>query len=209
MSEPTAAVNGAEPPVQMPTYPPIRLIASNIDVSGLHKELLEHPELWDQHKQRTQMYAHSNVQDIWLRYNDFKNFDGDMAKFNEQHDSTWYHAIDSVPSAPEIIFNVMRFILGERLGGVLITKIPPGESVKPHLDRGWHAEYYQKFAVQISADEDQVFCFDETELVTMPGDLFTFDNQRRHWVTNASKTTDRITMIVCALSSQNWLDEAS
>lgn len=203
-----ATADMSTPVVQVPAYPPIKLIACGLDVHALHAELLEHPELWDAHKQRTQMYAHSNVQDIWLRYNDIKNFDGDMAKFNDPHESVWYQEpFDALPSSAPIIFNTMRYVFGERLGGVLITKIPPGGEVKPHIDRGWHAEYYQKFAVQISADDDQVFCFEETELVTAPGDLFTFDNQRKHWVQNASKTTDRITMIICVKSSLNWLED--
>lgn len=188
----------------IPSYPPIKLLAAGIDVSALHAELLAAPELWNEHKQRTDMYAHSNVSDIWVRYNDLANFKGDMATFNDQHESVWYPSFDKLPGVTDIVFNTMRFVMGERLGGVLITKIPPGGEVKPHIDRGWHAEYYQKFAVQIAGNADQVFCFDETELVTETGDLFTFDNQRKHWVTNKSDV-DRITMIICIKCGLNWL----
>lgn len=186
--------------------PPIRLLLSNLPVQQLHAQLLEHPELWDEHKARTEQYAHSNIQDIWLRYNDIKNFDGDLAKFNEEHESVWYPAFDKLPAAADLIFNTMRFVYGERLGGVLITKVPAKGSVKPHIDLGWHARKYQKFAIQISANDEQAFCFYDMALVTAPGDVYTFDNHQLHWVENDSDE-DRITMIVCIESALDWLED--
>jgi hypothetical protein len=186
--------------------PPIRLLLSHIPVQQLHAELLAHPELWNQHQARTEQYAHAGVSDIWLRYNDLANFKGDLASFNEAHESVWYPSFDLVPAAVPIIFNVMRFVMGERLGGVLLTKIPPGGRVAPHLDLGWHARKYQKFAVQIAANDQQAFCFDEMQLITAPGDVYTFNNQQLHWVENDSDE-DRITMIICIESALDWLDD--
>lgn len=201
---PTIYAPGPSPHVP-PQRESIALLASNLDVKKLHEELLAAPELWNEHKQRTELYAHDEISDIWLRYNDADKHNGDLAKLSEEHDPIWYPAFDKLPAAAPIIFNVMRFAFGERLGGVLITKVPAGAKVKRHVDLGWHATYYQKFAVQIAADENQVFCFDDTSLVTATGDLFTFDNQKPHWVENHGET-DRITMIVCVRSSLDWLE---
>ncbi|MCY1247967.1 hypothetical protein D9M72_613450 [compost metagenome] len=97
----------------------------------------------------------------------------------------------------------MAAVQGERLGGVLITRIRPGQVCKPHTDPGWHARYYQKFAVQIAAAPGQSFNFEGHELVTKPGDIFWFDNSHTHWVTNESDT-DRITMIVCIKTEKEY-----
>ena len=45
-------------------------------------------------------------------------------------------------------------------------------------------------------NREQAFHFDDAELRPLPGDIYTFDNARRHWVTNDSDE-DRITLIVC------------
>ena len=82
------------------------------------------------------------------------------------------------------------------LGGVLITRIPAGKECKPHSDPGWHARRYQKFGVQITSAPGQKFCFEDAELETKPGDIFWFDNEYTHWVTNPTPY-ERITMIVC------------
>ena len=80
--------------------------------------------------------------------------------------------------------------------------------MKPHIDLGWHAEYFQKFAVQIAADEHQAFCFENAGLVTLPGDLFTFQNQFKHWVVNDSDH-DRITLIICIKTSRSFFEEST
>jgi hypothetical protein len=167
-------------------------------VSALVSQLAAHPEVWNGHTQRTDGYGtpHRQVDDIWVRYNDWANFKGDRAAFNDAHTSVWYPVIGKIPGAWSLARRVMRRVGGEQLGGVLITRIPPGGEVKPHIDTGWHAGYYEKFAVQIKGDKDQAFCFEDAELRPNPGDLYTFDNSRTHWVRNDSDQ-ERITLIIC------------
>lgn len=176
----------------------IKKLWSGVDVSALTAQLLAHPQLWNQHRPRTSSYVHSRVDDIWLRYNAWANYDErlGLSHFNREHEAVWYPADDFLPSARQIALDVMRMVEGVRLGGVLITRIPPGGEVQPHIDRGWHAEYYDKFAVQIQAHERQAFHFEDRSLVSEAGDIFTFDNGLKHWVTNESDV-HRITMIVC------------
>ena len=117
------------------------------------------------------------------------------------HESIWYPAADLLP-IKELCADLMRFVGGVRLGGVLITRIPAGKQCKPHTDPGWHARYYDKFGLQIAANDKQAFCFDGHRLVTKPGDIFWFDNSYTHWVENDSDE-DRITMIVCIRTERN------
>lgn len=97
--------------------------------------------------------------------------------------------------------DVLSYVQGERLGGVLITRIPPGCMVRPHIDTGWHATYYDKYAIQLRGNGKQAFHFNDTSLSAMPGDLYTFDNSKLHWVTNESDE-ERMTLIICIRGSK-------
>lgn len=179
--------------------PSIQHIASGFDVSPLIRQLDDSPELWNKHKLRTDRYntPHNEVSDIWVRFNAWENFDGDAVKFTmHPHESSWYPCISKIPAAWSLARKVYRRVGGKKLGGILITRIPPGGEVKPHIDSGWHAEHYEKFAIQIKGNKDQAFCFAGESLSPLPGDLYTFNNSRLHWVRNDSDE-ERITLIMC------------
>lgn len=178
----------------------LRHIGSSYPVDQLVAELDAHPALWDQIKRRAVQYnsPHDNISDIWVRYNDLSQYppDVDLGTLSEPHDPVWYPAYEVLPSLREAIFDVMRRVQGERLGAVLITRIPAGSMVKPHIDLGWHAGYYEKFALQLKAAPEQSFCFEGESFVSAPGDLYSFDNNVLHWVVNDSPI-ERITLICC------------
>jgi hypothetical protein len=178
--------------------PPIYQVGRGLDVSQAVAEIESQPDVWNRHDLRTNRYGtpHKSIPDIWVRYNDWANFDGDAAAFNGPHESAWYPVIEQLPAVRKIVFDVMHCVQGETLGGVLITKVPPGESVLPHIDGGWHAQHYEKFAVQLKGHPQQAFHFEGISLSALPGDIYTFDNSFTHWVTNDSDE-DRITLIIC------------
>ena len=171
---------------------PIRLLHRGLNVFRLREALARNPQLWDERTERTapEDSPHHGLSDIWARF-------ADPATMHEDgsHDSIWYPPADVLPVRP-IARHLMHLVNGERLGGVLITRIPAGAMCKPHTDPGWHARYYDKFAVQLEAAPQQAFCFEGHQLVTEPGDVYWFDNAHTHWVTNDSEQ-DRITLIVC------------
>jgi hypothetical protein len=172
---------------------PIKLINSGWDVERLTINLLDHPEYWNRYDFRKKAYAHTDMSDIWVRYNDPKNIG---PKFNDEHESVWYPIAWEVPELQSLSRDVLRYVNGTQLGGVLVTRIPPGGMVKPHIDYGWHARYYDKFALQLKAEVGQAFCFEDEVLQPETGDLYTFDNSKLHWVVNDSPV-DRVTMIIC------------
>lgn len=113
----------------------------------------------------------------------------------------WWEAADKLSWARKLAFDVMRFAEGERLGMVLITRQPPGATCYPHVDQGWHARHYEKYAVQLQASPGQLFHSQRqgqnpVSISTAPGDVFYFNNSVPHWVTNPTDET-RMTMIVC------------
>lgn len=172
---------------------PIRSLGVRLEVGPLLQEISENPDVWNRHTARLHG-VHREVSDIWVRYNAWENCT--KPGFNEPHESVWYPVVSQIPSVKGIAFDVMRLVEGERLGGILITKVPAGGEVKPHKDGGWHAQYYEKFAVQLASTPDQAFCFEDARLSAEVGELYTFDNSQVHWVENPS-TQDRMTLIIC------------
>ena len=171
---------------------PISTVMRGLDVSIIGKALREHPELWNENTARTAHVdsPHHGIDDIWVRFAP-PGVDGSV-----EHNAAWYkHVVDVIP-VRDLVYGLAHQLHADRIGGVLITRIPPGERVKPHVDRGWHAGYYEKFGVQIRSTPEQAFCFEGIRHVTWPGDVFRFENDKLHWVENHSDE-ERITMIVC------------
>jgi hypothetical protein len=168
----------------------IRKLFDGVNVQPMLWALQSNSQLWNADKGRTEASnsPHREIDDIWIRYMQRPLADG-------PHESVWYNASYVLP-VKEIVFPLMAQVDGERLGGVLITRIPAGKQCYPHIDYGWHAKYYDKFAVQIASAPGQQFCFEGETLEPKPGDVYTFDNSFMHWVTNPT-VYDRITMICC------------
>lgn len=170
----------------------IELACRGLDIQPILDELGANPALWDTHTGRTENpdSPHHGLQDIWVR------FAPPGSGANTDHRSVWYEAAEHLPSVKDLAFRLMKVFEGVELGGILITKIPAGKMCRPHVDNGWHAKHYEKFAVQLASAPGQKFCFQTEGLETEPGDLFWFDNSYEHWVINPTEH-DRITLIFC------------
>jgi hypothetical protein len=175
----------------------IKLIAQNIEVNSLYWTLKQNPQLWNQYTSRTENCnsPHNGLDDIWVRFGT-----PDDAKQNNPHISKWYPC-EELLQVKNFCYDLMRAVNGVELGGVLITRIKPGETCKPHIDSGFHADRYEKYGVQITSAPGQKFCFDDVKLETKPGDVFWFDNHFNHWVENPTDY-ERITMIIAIRKDQ-------
>ncbi len=169
----------------------INLVLRGAPVASIRDQIKLNPHLWNEHPERTENpdSPHHGLDDIWCR------FAPPTSAGSAQADCIWYPNADVLGVRP-LCLDLMRHVSGTELGGVLITRIPPGAMCKPHTDDGWHARKYQKFGVQIEASPGQRFHFEGESLETAPGDVFWFDNAYTHWVTNETPH-ERITMIVC------------
>jgi hypothetical protein len=175
-------------------------VTKSLDVLPLQKELLENLDEFDKYDYRRTFpnSPHAQMNDIWVRYNDIRPFEekGSLVGFEAEHDSIWYPVLDKIPSVKKIVFDLMHIVDGERLGGILITKLPAGGHIARHTDAGWHAQYYDKFYVPILNHKGSVFGFDDGIIEPELGEAWWFDNSNPHWVDNKSDC-DRIAMIVC------------
>lgn len=176
----------------------IKLLAKGIDVGPLADALAFRPELWDVNTGRTAPPSspHHGASDIWCRFN-APGGDG-----HSPHFSVWWPAADVLP-VRDMARDLMHATGATALGGILITRVPPHGAIKPHFDPGWHARFYDKFAVQVAAAPGQRYCFKGQALETEPGDLFWFDNAHTHWVENPTDQA-RITAIFCLRIDDRW-----
>jgi hypothetical protein len=176
-----------------------QLITSGIEVAPLAMALQLQPELWNQHDERRSFdgTSHAATSDIWVRYNDPKNLEKGYDVFTGEHDSVWHPAYSKLPQIRPIVFGLMAKMEAVRLGGVLITKIPPGGHILPHADKGWHPEYYNvKLYVPIQSNPRCVNRVEDETVIMAPGDCWYFNNLKEHEVKNGGDD-DRITLIIC------------
>lgn len=176
-------------------------ISSTIDASKARAELHDNYGLFGEFNARKLAGSvHADMDDIWLRYGDIREMieTGDCSKIADEHDSVW---LKDLPECKKLCFEVMGLVNGERLGGVLITKLPSGGKILPHIDQGWHAEYYDKYYIPIQNSKGAIFGFDCGIIDPDYGDVWAFDNSYNHWVKNNSKE-ERIAMIICIKQSK-------
>jgi hypothetical protein len=180
-----------QPAAAVPHFQPV---CTGLAVAPLRAALARQPDLFGAHGARA--YAgspHRAMTDIWVRYNAPHNLG---PAFNDEHDAVWYPAWQQLPELHALVFDLMRRVEGERLGGILITKLPPGGVIAPHVDTGWHADYYEKFYIAIANPPGALFGFPDGAIAAEDGDCWWFDNSVPHAVHNNS-TTERLALIVC------------
>jgi hypothetical protein len=163
------------------------------------KELDAHPEIWNAHSGRTKDPAspHRETDDIWVRFRAPEELK-EPQHFGEPHLSVFYPAWDLLPSLKPIIRELIGFIRPVQLGGILITRIPPGKRVYEHHDRGgWHATFYSyKCFLPLKTNEMCVNWFEDVPTIMHEGAAYRIENQVMHAVINDGDS-DRITLIVC------------
>lgn len=178
------------------------LIAEHIDVGPLLAELDARSDLWNENPGRlTGAGPHRETQDIWCRYRALEELRG-PEDYRTEHRSVWYPAREALPSLCRTVFEMMAPVLVQspevRLGGVLLTRIPPRCNVYPHHDRGtWHSEHYTtKLWMPLRANDLCVNTCEGDKIVMRPGEVWTFSNLKVHSVHNRGDT-ERIALIVC------------
>ena len=175
-----------------------RRIAKDIDVAPLLAQIDARPGLWNLYGGRTNPGSpHYGVDDIWVRYRTLKELTT-AESFREPHFAVCYPAWHVLSALQPIVFDLMARTRAFYLGGILITRIPPGGEVKPHHDRGsWHAEFCNcKVYVGLRSNPQCTNHCEDESIVIGPGEAVTFNNLLVHSVENRG-TTERITAIVC------------
>lgn len=168
-------------------------IAEGVDVLPLLLGLQRQPELWNRNTLRKEAPGtpHAEMTDIWVRFAEKEE------DFPKPHFATWYPAYWKLPQLRPIIFALMARVEATHLGGVLITRIPPGGVIHPHVDTGWHPEFYNtKLYVVLQSNPQCVFRVEDEKVSMRVGDVWRIDNTKEHEVVNAGDA-ERMTLIIC------------
>lgn len=173
-----------------------QLLAVGIDVIPILHQITTQDYLWNANSLRTTHpgSAHAQADDIWIRFNDLLVSDT-AEKIVNDLEAVWYPAINDLPAARPLIYDIARRVEADRIGRVLITRLAPGQSVSPHSDDGANAEYYDRYHLVLHGLPGNKFrCGDETvDMET--GALWWFRHGVEHECRNESMD-DRIHMIL-------------
>jgi aspartyl/asparaginyl beta-hydroxylase len=175
-------------------------LAQGLDTRPLVRALWNHPELWNQYPQRTTSPGTpvAECDDIFLRFQaGLTAVDGAVhgTPLPDHHESVWYPAAQVLPEATPLIFECMRVVQGERLGRVLITRLPPGGRIQPHLDADANARYWHFYHLLLVGSELTQFRCGREVVFMLPGELWLFDNLQEHELHNGG-LDDRLSLIV-------------
>ena len=132
-----------------------------------------------------------DVSDILLHFQTTAFFE----TMRDEHECLPRPAWWALPQAGPLIFGLMARIAGTRLGRVMLTKLPPGGSIPPHVDSASQTDYYRRHHITLFSPEQCLFSVGDEALSLAPGSCWWVNNGVEHAVVNDG-STERISLIV-------------
>jgi hypothetical protein len=165
---------------------------TTFDHVALLHQIQRNQDLWNENRIRTshEGSAHKDASDILIRFNEC-----DWQKVPDDLESFWYPSIYELTAARPIIFGLMARVEGERLGRVIVTKVPPGKRILPHEDGGYSPNYYQRYHCVLQGLPGSIFRCGDEQVTMRTGEIWWLQNLIEHEVINNS-VDDRIHLIV-------------
>ena len=183
-----------------------QLIATGIDVSKLHHELIRQPELWNDNKFRTtyENTPHSDADDVIIRYSDPRILDGsDTSPVQNDHGAVWYPSAKKLPSVKPIVIELMHYLGAYELARCVISRLKPGGKILPHADAVGdyvHLGDIARYHIVVQGLPGSMYrCGDET-VCMKTGEVWWFNAHLEHEITNNS-ADDRIHLMA---DLRNW-----
>jgi Aspartyl/Asparaginyl beta-hydroxylase len=166
-----------------------------VDPIPLLLALRQHPELWNENDLRTTHphSPHQAVDDIWVWFNAIEK--ENTAKAIEDIQTIPYPAWSVLPQVRPLVFDLMRRTEAVQLGRVIVTKLPAGCEIDPHVDQGTPATFYSRYHIALQNLPGSIFKIEDEQLVMGSGEVWAVNNRAEHSVTNNS-ADDRIVVIV-------------
>ena len=196
----------APAPATTPTLHPgnFRHIVSGIDVTSIVKQLEAYPEAWeaDRYWKHHPLPTFREVDSVILRFPhkapyQFRTL-RNQAAYNEKHD--WKECFDqpiyaAFPAVRSVVTKLMAMVNGERLGRVMINRLPPGCSIPPHTDIAPELKYYDRYHVALRTNAKTTLSIGADHCYIPVGDVWWFENAAEHYARNTGDT-DRWHLIV-------------
>lgn len=188
------------------------VVARGIQTAPLIERLDQAPELWRWAERNSYPgSAHAEGKTILLRWAKTPQVDPPptpeamvnlVLSTTEAEDYPASSAL--MPEAGEAVMAILerlRGYVGEQLGHVMLTRLPPGGRIARHTDEGVYADLYDRFHLCLAGDEGNTFrCGGET-YHPKPGEAFWFNHKREHEVENAGALA-RVHLIVDVMAPE-------
>lgn len=165
-----------------------------IDPTQTLAALASKPDLWNENNLRTSHMgtAHADADDIWLMFNRVSESHSDVANDIITYP---YRAWDKLPELRTYALDLMRKVGGIGLGRVIITRLPPGGRITPHIDEGAPATFYTRYQIVLQSLPGAIFRIGDETMGFPSGSVWWINNRVEHEVINNS-ADDRIVCIV-------------
>lgn len=168
-------------------------IAEGVDVLPVLNALAVNDDLWNENGLRTMHPAspHQSCDDIWCWFNDAD----DPATVPDDTRVVPYRGWFALPQLRPIVLDLMRRVEGTHLGRVIITRLPPGGTIPPHIDGGAPATFYTRYQLAVQCRPGAIFASGNEAIQMAPGEVWLVNNRVEHGVINNSDD-DRIVVII-------------
>jgi quercetin dioxygenase-like cupin family protein len=136
----------------------------------------------------------AEVDTIYLRFPDKRAYLGKAAVADE-YENYDQAAYELLPEFRPVVAALMAHVGGERLGRVMVNRLPPGKSILPHSDTHGAPSYYDRYHVCLTTNPGVRVVAGGECPVMVPGDVWWFDHTAVHEAHNAGDTP-RIHLVV-------------
>jgi hypothetical protein len=169
-----------------------RLIRAGVDLESLRLELRSHSDAWDiQQGRQLTAPAQRHTNAIPLRGLRRSRIRGRRRR--DVHESRWTSLSAEFPATRAFIEAVAAEQQGEP-GRARFARLPPGQRVLPHMDRGEYYRFRDRYHLVIRSERGSLLNAGGESVRMQEGELWWFDNKAVHDACNDSDS-DRIHLI--------------
>jgi len=179
-------------------------IGTNLPIAPILDALHFQQDLWDKRTFRQNARANAETECIFLRYQNASQ--EDLHFFNTAPKFNWeamhrglecvdLEEYDRLPEVRPVVNAVMAVVGAERLGRVILVKLPPRSRVYPHNDAGNYADYYQRICIPLQSLDGNFMREGDETVYMRPGEAWFINLEVEHEAWNDSDD-DRITLFM-------------
>lgn len=160
------------------------LLRQSLNILPFVNELFENINLWSVDTDRQdKIFVQAETQTIYLRKAVLSSADSLITC--DIHKSA---VTENAVRFPLILGWVNRFCeeVSGKLGRVLIVRLKPNGRVYRHIDSGEYYRVRDRFHLVLQSEVGSIFICEEEKVVMREGELWWFNNKKRHEVINPS-----------------------
>ena len=160
-------------------------VAENLDTRSILDELASASGAWDVDTSRQRnVRCQRHTRNIFLRA-PVKPLPPGEKNSNNVHESRLTRQAQYFPQTLALCRGVARRRSGD-LGRAMLVALLPKRKVAPHVDLGAYYRIRDRFPLVLASLRGSPVTAGDETVVMRPGELWAFDNKKRHWAWNPS-----------------------